>query len=171
MKWKKGNRFLTKWKSFSPETHRFWSVLAHGWIFDEIFDLCLILEQLGVLKDFKKSITALVYVLAVAGKSKVSWSVLTLYYFSDVGICFLENVETTTGFLWPVFPCIKTESTIPSLYGKIQIRENLHCGIFYAVKMAQSDQPPSPSHLSALREITLKGRYLKDVCIAQKSST
>ena len=38
-----------------------------------------------------------------------------------------------TGFLWPVHSRMRTESTIMSFYGNIQVRKNRYSGIFYEV--------------------------------------
>ena len=44
---------------------------------------------------------------------------------------WLHKICEKTGFLLPVFSCIRTKSTILSLYWKIRIRENTYFGIFY----------------------------------------
>ena len=45
----------------------------------------------------------------------------------------LRKMCQITGFFWPIFSRIRTESWILSLYRKIRVRENLYSSIFYAV--------------------------------------
>ena len=47
----------------------------------------------------------------------------------------LRKICQNTSFLWRVFSRITTESNILSLYGKLWVRENPHCGMFCAVKV------------------------------------
>ena len=43
----------------------------------------------------------------------------------------LRKICQNMGFLWPEFSS-RTESKILSLYGKLRIKENPHCDLFYA---------------------------------------
>ena len=44
----------------------------------------------------------------------------------------LHNIFENTGFHWPVFSRIRTESRILTLYGRIRVSENPYSRIFYA---------------------------------------
>ena len=45
----------------------------------------------------------------------------------------LHEICENTGFQWPVFSRITTQSTILSLFGRIRVTENPYSCIFYAV--------------------------------------
>ena len=59
---------------------------------------------------------------------------ITLYKHTLCKIC------QYTGFLWPVFSHIRSESTILTLYEKIWVRKNPYAGKFYTVVIGRLRQ-------------------------------
>ena len=51
-----------------------------------------------------------------------------------ITVCIaLHKICQNTGFLWLVFSHIRTETKVLPLYGKMRVRQNPYCGVFYTV--------------------------------------
>ena len=72
----------------------------------------------------------------------------------------LHKICKNTGFHRPAFFCIRTESTILSLYGRIRASENPYSRIFYAVITTKKLSNINIHHRSQRYQISVKKVFL-----------
>ena len=89
-----------------------------------------LIQYRGAVRSFNNRHSAHEYIVICLCEVFVTIIFFQIAFFPQQS---LHKICENTGFQWPVFSRIRTKSVILSLYGRIQVAENLYFCIFYAV--------------------------------------
>ena len=72
----------------------------------------------------------------------------------------LDKLCENTGFHLPIVSCMRTESAIMPLYGRIRVSENLYSCVFHAVDITKNNIDPIFTTFSSVIETFPATRFL-----------